>query len=414
VRVQRPLTVAYNGQGALTTLASPRLQHRHLGYYTPTAPPGLMPMPCQATQPSWAPPLPPGGQSPYVPAAHALSPATQPSWAPPLPPSRQSSYVPAAHALSPVQRYSPPAAAPRIQASPVYHFHHQLPQPPASPVHHFHQLTQPPAATSSRNAAQLTNPSRAAAQLTSQAAAQTSILSDDVVEFLSDLGFKHYFEAFRQSGFDEMDTIMEMSCNDMRGLGMLPGHVIKLELKLEQMGVPRQRRMQQSLPQTAPGRLPTAFALEDMRGFDALPSSGGYPDGLNRSGCMTSFSGSGQYRIACSERSWMAVQDVDSDSPRMLPVAAQYQQRRPPEASLRQRQYQQQEQQQQHHHPHQHRQRRQQQNYQQQPPQRPQQEQQQQQMSLEETTTTTTVATTVAATQLPPQPQIPVSRLCFL
>eukprot|EP00434_Breviolum_minutum_P011817 symbB.v1.2.010428.t1/scaffold655.1/size176010/15 len=90
------------------------------------------------------------------------------------------------------------------------------------------------------------------AKETMQAASTHCTLSEEVTNFLNDLGFSYYAEAFRMNGFEDMDTVLAMSQEDMRGIGVLPGHVLKLDLKLdqicEQRGLPRRGKQRFQFP----------------------------------------------------------------------------------------------------------------------------------------------------------------------
>eukprot|EP00437_Effrenium_voratum_P070516 CAMPEP_0181513998 /NCGR_PEP_ID=MMETSP1110-20121109/62798_1 /TAXON_ID=174948 /ORGANISM="Symbiodinium sp., Strain CCMP421" /LENGTH=291 /DNA_ID=CAMNT_0023643903 /DNA_START=48 /DNA_END=920 /DNA_ORIENTATION=+ len=70
---------------------------------------------------------------------------------------------------------------------------------------------------------------------TMQAASNQCALSEEVLNFLTELGFEYYQEAFRKNGFEDLNTVMAMSQEDMRNLGMLPGHVLKLDMKIDQL-----------------------------------------------------------------------------------------------------------------------------------------------------------------------------------
>lgn len=91
------------------------------------------------------------------------------------------------------------------------------------------------------------------AKETMQAASSHCTLSEDVRKFLNDLGFSYYTEAFRMNGFEDMETVLSMSQEDMRGMGILPGHVLKLDTKLDQLCEQRglTRRKHRSLQLTA-------------------------------------------------------------------------------------------------------------------------------------------------------------------
>eukprot|EP00435_Cladocopium_sp_Y103_P040563 s467_g11.t1 len=95
------------------------------------------------------------------------------------------------------------------------------------------------------------------AKETMQAAASYCSLSEEVRNFLNDNGFGYYAEAFRMNGFEDMETVVAMtqeqlqrlkwidmaqSCSMLQG-PIWPGHVLKLDAKLdqfcEQKGLPK-------------------------------------------------------------------------------------------------------------------------------------------------------------------------------
>lgn len=73
------------------------------------------------------------------------------------------------------------------------------------------------------------------AKETMQAAATYCTLSEEVRNFLNENGFGYYAEAFRMNGFEDIETVLAMSQDDMRSIGVLPGHVLKLDAKLDQL-----------------------------------------------------------------------------------------------------------------------------------------------------------------------------------
>ncbi|CAE7535913.1 Ctdspl2 [Symbiodinium natans] len=93
----------------------------------------------------------------------------------------------------------------------------------------------PPRQNHSPMSTQLRPQLLAGAKETAEAAAAHCALSEEVRLFLADMGFVYYQEAFRRGGFEDMDTVMAMSQDDMRGLGMLPGHVLKMDMKLDEL-----------------------------------------------------------------------------------------------------------------------------------------------------------------------------------
>eukprot|EP00929_Paragymnodinium_shiwhaense_P008162 TRINITY_DN112101_c0_g1_i1.p1 TRINITY_DN112101_c0_g1~~TRINITY_DN112101_c0_g1_i1.p1 ORF type:complete len:580 (-),score=54.24 TRINITY_DN112101_c0_g1_i1:406-2145(-) len=57
--------------------------------------------------------------------------------------------------------------------------------------------------------------------------------SDAVVSFLGGLGLGLYAENFLEQGYDDIDVLCEMSDADMSGVGMKPGHKLKLKVALK-------------------------------------------------------------------------------------------------------------------------------------------------------------------------------------
>jgi len=99
------------------------------------------------------------------------------------------------------------------------------------------------------------------AKETMQAAASYCSLSEEVRNFLNENGFGYYAEAFRMNGFEDMETVFAMTQDDMRSIGVLPGHVLKLDAKLDQLceqkGLPKRGKHRFQL-QMAPPWLPIA------------------------------------------------------------------------------------------------------------------------------------------------------------
>jgi len=50
-----------------------------------------------------------------------------------------------------------------------------------------------------------------------------------VTAFLRESGLFQYAEIFLQSGFDDLDTLMDIEEEHMKEMGMPPGHVVKLK-----------------------------------------------------------------------------------------------------------------------------------------------------------------------------------------
>merc|ERR550532_2641494 len=57
-------------------------------------------------------------------------------------------------------------------------------------------------------------------------------VGNEVAEFLLRSGLQQYTEVLLQSGFDEMGTLLEIHEEDMKDMGILPGHIIKLRKRL--------------------------------------------------------------------------------------------------------------------------------------------------------------------------------------
>jgi len=62
----------------------------------------------------------------------------------------------------------------------------------------------------------------------------TSTERSPVTAFLRDIGLPQYAEAFRQNGFDDMETLLEIEDGHMREIGMPPGHIVKLRKRLRE------------------------------------------------------------------------------------------------------------------------------------------------------------------------------------
>ncbi|CAE7723142.1 unnamed protein product [Symbiodinium pilosum] len=54
----------------------------------------------------------------------------------------------------------------------------------------------------------------------------------EVRNFLIESGLHAYVDAFIENGFDCMDVVQEMEERHMKDMGMKPGHMIKLKLRL--------------------------------------------------------------------------------------------------------------------------------------------------------------------------------------
>mmetsp|Transcript_53897 Transcript_53897/g.126394 ORF Transcript_53897/g.126394 Transcript_53897/m.126394 type:complete len:553 (+) Transcript_53897:47-1705(+) len=118
------------------------------------------------------------------------------------------------------------------------------------------------------------------AKQTWEAASAQCSLSEEVKLFLNDIGFVYYQEAFRRGGFEDMETVLAMSQDDMRSLGMLPGHVLKMDMKLDELcksqGKTRRGkpRMQMHFPWPIPASSPSAALSPTTAAAACLGMSG--------------------------------------------------------------------------------------------------------------------------------------------
>mmetsp|Transcript_50738 Transcript_50738/g.162372 ORF Transcript_50738/g.162372 Transcript_50738/m.162372 type:complete len:793 (-) Transcript_50738:31-2409(-) len=62
-----------------------------------------------------------------------------------------------------------------------------------------------------------------------------------VATFLQAAGLGQYTEALLQSGFDDMETLLDIEAPHMKDLGMVPGHILKLRKRLEEFRAAQQR-----------------------------------------------------------------------------------------------------------------------------------------------------------------------------
>jgi len=88
-----------------------------------------------------------------------------------------------------------------------------------------------------------------------------------VHEFLQSVGLGQYADAFLQSGFDDIETLLDMEEADMKDIGIPRGHILKLrrklkELKEQQAGVEVALRLQAAERSQRSG--PHIEALPDM------------------------------------------------------------------------------------------------------------------------------------------------------
>mmetsp|Transcript_2142 Transcript_2142/g.4856 ORF Transcript_2142/g.4856 Transcript_2142/m.4856 type:complete len:343 (+) Transcript_2142:48-1076(+) len=85
-----------------------------------------------------------------------------------------------------------------------------------------------------------------------------------VVAFLQEAGLPQYAEALLRSGFDELETLLEIEDSDMKDLGMLRGHAVKLRRRLREFkGGSQEHDFRQASPLTRSGAsLPGRTAVE--------------------------------------------------------------------------------------------------------------------------------------------------------
>jgi len=95
-----------------------------------------------------------------------------------------------------------------------------------------------------------------------------------VICFLRDAGLLQYAEVLLQSGFDELETLLEIEDNDMKDLGIPRGHAVKLKRRLREhrtasasSGRPR------PAPQPAQVHAPTSASLPSEKGRTAVERS---------------------------------------------------------------------------------------------------------------------------------------------
>mmetsp|Transcript_44058 Transcript_44058/g.79204 ORF Transcript_44058/g.79204 Transcript_44058/m.79204 type:complete len:369 (+) Transcript_44058:75-1181(+) len=62
-----------------------------------------------------------------------------------------------------------------------------------------------------------------------------AVQNNPVAVFLNNAGLGRYSEALISSGFDDMDTLLDIEDEHMRQLGMPPGHIVKLKKRLREM-----------------------------------------------------------------------------------------------------------------------------------------------------------------------------------
>ncbi|CAE7524255.1 hmp, partial [Symbiodinium natans] len=61
-----------------------------------------------------------------------------------------------------------------------------------------------------------------------------NVEQSEVTKFLRQIGLMQYAQTLYSSGFEDMETLLEIEDSHMRDLGMLPGHQVKLRKRLEE------------------------------------------------------------------------------------------------------------------------------------------------------------------------------------
>lgn len=59
--------------------------------------------------------------------------------------------------------------------------------------------------------------------------------SDAIYQFLSQINCCQYYQTFIENGFDELETVIEMSSEHMTDMKVLPGHQIKIQKLIYQL-----------------------------------------------------------------------------------------------------------------------------------------------------------------------------------
>eukprot|EP00440_Ansanella_granifera_P062413 gb/GFBE01067671.1/.p1 GENE.gb/GFBE01067671.1/~~gb/GFBE01067671.1/.p1 ORF type:complete len:448 (+),score=77.94 gb/GFBE01067671.1/:1-1344(+) len=62
----------------------------------------------------------------------------------------------------------------------------------------------------------------------------TSLERSPVTAFLREIGLPQYADLMQRSGFDDMETLLEIEDEHMRELGLPPGHIVKLKKRLRE------------------------------------------------------------------------------------------------------------------------------------------------------------------------------------
>eukprot|EP00931_Biecheleriopsis_adriatica_P040226 TRINITY_DN23033_c0_g1_i2.p1 TRINITY_DN23033_c0_g1~~TRINITY_DN23033_c0_g1_i2.p1 ORF type:complete len:511 (-),score=101.35 TRINITY_DN23033_c0_g1_i2:49-1581(-) len=76
-------------------------------------------------------------------------------------------------------------------------------------------------------------------KLSSPSGASTPSLtnSDDMVAYLKGIGLCQYVEPLLSRGFDDLETLFEMDTSMMKEVGMLPGHALKLQRRVQELKI---------------------------------------------------------------------------------------------------------------------------------------------------------------------------------
>lgn len=110
---------------------------------------------------------------------------------------------------------------------------------------------------------------RVAAPFDGATAAPPCPKSHAVGAFLKEIGLFQYTEPLLRSGFDDMETLLEIEDGHMKDLGIPPGHVLKLKKRLREFA-----RSHGEDPQGAADDASTDFGASDLPHDMALPVPG--------------------------------------------------------------------------------------------------------------------------------------------
>uniref|UniRef100_A0A7S1WST5 Globin domain-containing protein n=1 Tax=Alexandrium catenella TaxID=2925 RepID=A0A7S1WST5_ALECA len=124
-----------------------------------------------------------------------------------------------------------------------------------------------------------------------------------VVVFLREHSLQQYADILLQNGFDDMETLAEIQDSDMRDLGLLRGHALRLARCL--------RELQQETPTTPSLRGPAPPACT----VQPLPARRGPPASRSTSAarCYERGPQASEAQMGAVERSWDRVQKLGSD-----------------------------------------------------------------------------------------------------